>query len=172
VPDDAVRQRTERGTVPYGSWVAGGYITQTPGDVVDYGIMEREIIEDCERFAPAAVAYDPWNAASTANRLTEAGIEMRQFIQGAKSYHPAMKALDRAYRSKILHHGGDPVLTWCASNLVPRFDGNMNMAPDKKRSADKIDDMVALLMAFGLAEAETDDSAAFDDFIANPLVAT
>jgi phage terminase large subunit-like protein len=83
-----------------------------------------------------------------------------------------MKALDRAYRSKILNHGGDPVLTWCASNLVPRFDGNMNMAPDKKRSADKIDDMVALLMAFGLAEAETDDSAAFDDFIANPLVAT
>lgn len=169
VPELAVKQRTERGTVPYAGWVESGLVKQTPGDVVDYSIIEAEMLEDFHRFAPSIVAYDPWNASSTANRLTEAGVNCVQFIQGPKSYHPAMKALDIAYRSRNMSHGGDPVLTWCASNLVPRYGENMNMAPDKKRSADKIDDMVSLLMCFGVAEADVDDSAAFDDFIANPV---
>jgi len=169
VPDEAVAQRTERGTVPYASWVADGWIKQTAGNVVDDTVIESEILADWERFQPRQVAFDPWNAAALANRLTAAGAPMVQFIQGAKSYHPAFKALDRAYRSGNLNHGGDPVLAWCASNLVPRYDGNMNMAPDKKRSAEKIDDMCALLMAFGVAEAATDDAAAFADFIANPV---
>ncbi|MNF14711.1 hypothetical protein D3C80_2170290 [compost metagenome] len=45
------------------------------------------------------------------------------------------------------------LLNWCASNLIARRDDNMNMAPDKKRSADKIDDMTALLMAVGVSKA-------------------
>jgi phage terminase large subunit-like protein len=169
VPADAVTQRTERGSAPYAGWVQEGLITQTEGNVVDLNLIERDVFEDWERFQPRKVAYDPWNAAAMANNLTEDGVEMVQFIQGGKSYHPAFKALERAYRSGNLNHGGDPVLAWCASNLVPRYDGNMNMAPDKKRSAEKIDDMCALLMAFGVAEADVDDSADLSDFFAAPV---
>jgi phage terminase large subunit-like protein len=61
-----------------------------------------------------------------------------------------MKELERAYTSGKLRHGGDPVLAWCASNIVARTDVNVNMAPDKKRSPDKIDDISALLMAMGI----------------------
>ena len=156
VPEDAVKQRTERGTVPYAGWVEAGHITQTPGDVADYALIEDQIFADWERFQPKVIAFDPWNATSMANSLTDKGLELRQFIQGGRSYHPAMKALERAYRSRNLSHGGDPVLTWCASNLVPRYDANLNTAPDRKNSADKIDDMVALLMAFGAAELEVE----------------
>lgn len=46
------------------------------------------------------------------------------------------------------------ILNWCASNLIARRDDNMNMAPDKKRSADKIDDLAALLMAIGVSGAD------------------
>ena len=80
----------------------------------------------------------------------------------------AMKALEIAYTSGRLRHGGDPVLAWNAANLVIRYDANMNLAPDKRRSAEKIDGMVALAMAFGLAVA-TDDAGDFGDFIANPV---
>jgi phage terminase large subunit-like protein len=165
VPQEAVSQRTERGTTPYADWVAQGWLEQTSGNVADYDLIEKQIFSDWERFQPRVVAFDSWNAASTANRLTSQGVQMLQFIQGPKSYNPAMKALDCAYRAKKLSHGGDPVLTWCASNLVPRYGENMNMAPDKKRSADKIDDMVALIMAFGVAEAdiEEDISAFLND---------
>lgn len=158
VPAEMVRERTERNTVPYQGWVEAGFITQTPGNVVDTDLIEKEIIEDCERFNPSSVAFDPWNAAAVANHLTDAGIEMVQFIQGGKSYNPAYKALERAYLPGNLSHGGDPVLRWAAANLVPRYDANMNFAPDKKRSPEKIDPMCALLEAFGLADADLDEN--------------
>jgi len=76
-------------------------------------------------------------------------VNMEQFIQGPKSYHPAMQALEVAYLNGRLAHGNDPILNWCASNLVAREDANLNKAPDKKHAAEKIDDMCALLMAIG-----------------------
>lgn len=60
-----------------------------------------------------------------------------------------MKALEEHYISGKLSHGSDPILNWCASNLIARTDQNMNTAPDKKKSADKIDDMASFLMAIG-----------------------
>ena len=93
---------------------------------------------------------------------------MIEFRQGTKSYHPAMQALERLYRSGKVQHGGDPVLTWCAANLVPRFDDNMNMAPDRKRSADKIDDMCAFLMALSRPITTVEDNG-IDAWLANPV---
>ena len=143
--------RTERGTVPYAAWVNTGLICQTEGNVTDYGVIEKDIITIYERFNIQNIAYDRWNATELANNLTKEGIPLVEFIQGTKSYHPAMKKLEELYMSGKFNHGGDPVLAWCASNIVARMDVNLNMAPDKKKSADKIDDMAALLMAIGIA---------------------
>ncbi|OZI64609.1 terminase large subunit [Bordetella genomosp. 4] len=156
VPADAVTQRTERGTVPYAGWVEDKHLIQTEGDVTDYAVIERDVLAAVERFQIEAIAYDNWNAADLVNRLVSAQVPMVQFVQGTKSYHPAMQALERAYVGRKLAHGGDPILYWCASNLVARRDVNLSMAPDRKRSADKIDDMAALLMAVGLATASED----------------
>lgn len=150
VPSSAVNHRTERGTVPYSSWVESGILKQTEGDITDYEVIERDIVEFCENFNVVEIGYDPWNASDLVNRLVAKEIPMIEFIQGTKSYHPAMQELERAYISGKLHHGGDPVLNWCASNIISRRDQNLNQAPDKKKSADKIDDIVALLMPFGL----------------------
>lgn len=157
VPDGAVRQRTERGTVPYAGWVEEGYLTVTDGDVTDYEVIEATVKDDIERFKPALVAYDRWNAQEISTRLIDAGHPMIEFVQGTKSYHPAMQELERAYISGNLRHGGDPVLQWCASNVVARRDMNLNMAPDKKRSAEKIDDLCALLMAIGVGLAAVEE---------------
>jgi phage terminase large subunit-like protein len=70
-----------------------------------------------------------------------------------------MKRFEESYTSGRLRHAGDPVLTWNAANLVARRDVNMNQAPDRKRSADKIDGVVALLMAFGLADEPAQEHA-------------
>lgn len=149
VPDHAVAQRTERGTVSYAGWVESGHIRQTDGDVADYAQIESEIDQIRARYQIKQVAYDPWNASDFVNRLVAKGMPMVQFIQGTKSYHPAMQELERAYSSGQLMHGGNPVLTWQAANLVARRDTNLNMAPDRKRSADKIDGMCAVLMGIG-----------------------
>ena len=163
VPSNAVTQRTERGTVPYAGWVASGNIVQTDGDVTDYAVIEADILGLRDRFNIVAIAYDNWNAADLVNRLVAAELPMLQFIQGTKSYHPAMQELERAYTSGALCHGDDPVLRWNAANVVARRDSNLNMAPDRKRSADKIDGLCALLMAIGASLSQPKQEKSFWD---------
>ena len=43
-------------------------------------------------------------------------------------------------------HGGNPVLKWMAQNVVMRQDPAGNIKPDKERSVEKIDGIVALIM--------------------------
>lgn len=167
VPHDAVAQRTERATVPYAGWVAAGLITQLPGHIIDYALVEEEIVALVNRFHPKAIGYDSWGIRDLVNRLNTRLPErqaadgkmkplLEEFRQGPKSFHPAMQETERLYLAGNLRHGGDPVLNWCASNVVPRRDENLNMAPDRKRSADKIDDAVALFEAIGVMGVATD----------------
>lgn len=156
VPERAVAQRRSTGTVMYGPWIDSGYIQQTPGDVIDYEVVEGLIIGDCERFKPQKVGYDAWNAASTANNLMKKNLPLEQFIQGTRSYSPSMKACEVAYLNGKLVHGDNPVLTWNMANVVPRVDVNLNTAPDRQRSTDKIDGACALFMCFGLAMSEAE----------------
>jgi phage terminase large subunit-like protein len=171
VPDDQVKQRTEANRVSYAGWVEDGHITQTSGDVTDYDQVLAEIRADAARFRPRKIGYDPWNAASLVNSLTADGLPMELFVQGYKSYNPAMKECERAYVSGLLHHGGDPVLRWNVSNVVPSYDSNMSIKPDRKRSADKIDGACALFMAFGLAIGEQDEGDA-EGFFAAPIISS
>lgn len=169
VPESAVESRTERGSAPYASWVASGLIEQTEGDVTDYNVIEREVLAMIERFNIQSIAYDRWNAQDLCNRLIDQNAPMIEFVQGGKSYHPAIQELERAYISGNLAHGGDPVLKWCASNLVTRKDQNLNMSPDKKKSQDKIDDMTTLIMAMGVASSGDSGTLDLSDYFASIL---
>lgn len=151
VPEDAVVQRSNRGIPIYASWVEEGILNQTEGNVTDYSVIKEKILEINKIFNIVNTAYDPWNARQLVNELLEKDIPLIEFVQGTKSFHPAMTELELAYLGGKLNHAGDKILQWCASNLVARRDINLNMAPDKKKSSDKIDDIVALLMAVGLA---------------------
>ena len=149
VPRSAVKHRTERGLVPYEPWVRAKYLIEAGDEVVDYDVVREHILAAHRRFKIKSVGFDRWNAAQLVAKLEKDGLPMVEFIQGPRSYHPAMQELERAYSAGLLNHGNDPVLNWCASNLVARRDVNMNTAPDKRRAADKIDDFVALLMGIG-----------------------
>lgn len=165
VPASATAQRTQAGTVQYTGWVSAGQLIQTEGDVTDYLVIEACIDAQFERFDIQECGFDKWNAIDLVNRLVAKGYPMIEFVQGPKSYHPAMQALEIAYISGRLAHGGDPVLNWCASNIVARRDVNLNMAPDKLKSADKIDDMSALLMAIGVMITGTDETLSFGELL-------
>ena len=166
VPPAAVRRRTQRGLVPYAGWVQAGMLLESGSEAIDYGPIEAKIIEVQETFNLVSVGYDGWNASQSVQRLSAAGIRMEQFIQGPKSYHPAMQALEVAYLNERFTHGNDPILNWNAGNIVAREDVNLNKAPDKKRLVEKIDDMCALLMGIGRTIAEKDEEPTYQVFIA------
>jgi phage terminase large subunit-like protein len=163
VPADAVAARTERKSVNYAGWVEAGLIQQCDGATIDYAVVKRDVLSDIERFQPSMIAYDPWNAAQFTNELIDAGVDvarpedprgLMQFIQGPRSYTPAMKLCEETYLNERLRHGGDPVLQWNMANVVPAYDSNMNVKPDRKRSSDKIDGACSLFMCFGCAALE------------------
>lgn len=177
VPSEAVAHRTERKSVNYSGWVESGLISQCGEATIDYKVILRDVLEDIRRFNPAMIAYDPWNASQFVNDLIEEGVPvaepddlqgLMQFIQGPRSYNPAMKLCQTAYLNGRLIHGGNPVLTWHMANVVPAYDSNMNIKPSKARSPDKIDGACALFMAFGcanLAQEQPDLAAAFRDAV-------
>lgn len=162
VPDNAVEQRNERGTVRYAPWVNAGHIVVTDGDAVDYDVIERDVLDFANRFKPEEIAFDSWNAQQLCNNLMGAGLPMVEFVQGPKSYHPAMQALEKAYIKGNLAHGDNPVLNWNVANLIARKDINNNMAPDKKRAPDKIDGIVATLMALGRAVLNVEEISYYE----------
>jgi phage terminase large subunit-like protein len=156
VPAAQVAGRTERGLVPYHAWVQSGHLIEAGAEVTDYDAIQASILAAKERFNIQMIGYDSWNAKQLVQKLQAAGVPLQEFTQGGKSYHPAMQALELAYTEGNLAHGNDPVLNWCASNLIARTDPNMNTAPDKKKAPEKIDDIVALLMAIGVMQTKAE----------------
>lgn len=170
-PEDTAHQKSLSGKRFYDGWIARGLLTATSGNRVDYDQIEAEIRMDYERFNIESIAFDRWNAQSLVNNLMQDEFPMIEFVQGTKSYHPAMQALEVAYCKGLVVHGGDPILNWCAANIIARNDVNGSIAPDKVRSPDKIDDMTTLIMGVGRWIAPDDDEGDMMGFLSAPVTA-
>jgi phage terminase large subunit-like protein len=117
--------------------------------VTDYAFILHRIEELKERFDLKEVAFDRFGAASVVTALQEIGVEVVQFGQGFLSMSPAAKEVERLVVSGKLRHPDNPVLNWCAANAVVRLDPAGNIKPDRARSGEKIDGIVALAMGVG-----------------------
>ena len=146
IPEDNWFDRVKNDRAPYDVWIKQGLMTVTPGNVVDYEFILETIQADMKRFDVAELAFDPWNATSVTNKLPPD--KLVEFRQGYVSMNPAMKALEVAIQRRTLNHGGNAALAWMADNLVASMDPAGNLKPDKAKSTERIDGIVALLMAF------------------------
>jgi phage terminase large subunit-like protein len=153
VPEDNLIRRVKDDAVPYNTWQAEGYLTATPGSVIDYDWILEEIEQDAEQFQVMGIPYDRWNAETLRQMMIKKGLTMDVFPfgQGYQSMSPPMKELERLVIGKKLAHGDNPILTWMADNLIARTDPAGNIKADKERSKEKIDGIVALLMGLGWA---------------------
>lgn len=149
VPRDTAARREREYHVPYGAWHGGGWLEFTDGDVCDYGHVEGRVLEIVKPFKLAQIAYDRYGASDLVQRLEKAGIEVLRFGQGSYSMSAPCKALEQLVGKRKLQHGGHPVLRWNAGNTEWEYDKAGSISPDKKRSSDKIDGIVALAMGIG-----------------------
>jgi len=149
-PEENILKRSETDRVPYTVWRDQGHLTATPGDTTDFRFIEKQIREDAERFNVREVAYDRFLAEQLVQNLIDDGITMVPFGQNIGNITGPAKALERMYGPNF-HHGDHPVLNWNAANVAVKRDENNNIKPDKKRSREKIDGIVAVIMALGRA---------------------
>lgn len=165
IPGDNVWDRVRRDKVPYDVWVRDGWLETTPGNVIDYGFIKAQIGRDRELYDLRELAFDRWGSKDIIVDLQdELGFTVEeeeakryrkpllvQFGQGFASMAGPMRDLERLILGGLLAHGNNPVLNWMADNLVVREDPAGNQKPDKEKSIERIDGMVALVM--GLARA-------------------
>ncbi len=146
LPEETLELRCRRDHVLYDVWQKQGYIQTTEGNVIHYGFIERFIESLGEKYHIIEIAYDRWNATQMVQNLEDMGFTMVPFGQGFKDMSPPSKELYKLLMEGSINHGGNPVLKWMAQNVVMRQDPAGNIKPDKERSVEKIDGIVALIM--------------------------
>lgn len=156
VPGDNLAEREHRDRVPYPLWARDGLITPTPGRAIDRAYIVHQLGELSATFDIQAIAYDRWRIEDLKKMLADEGIdsELIPWGQGFKDMGPAVDNLEAAILNKSLCHDGNPVLTWCASNAVTVSDPTGARKLDKAKSYDRIDALIALVMAVGLYHRE------------------
>lgn len=153
----------------YSGWESLGLLTVTDGAIIDFMVIENKILEDCKRFSVIEVPYDPFQATQLSMRLLNQGINMVEVRPTVLNFSEPMKQLEALVLDKKFHHNGDPVLTWMVSNVVCHMDAKDNIYPRKERHENKIDGVVALIMALSRAIANSNEVGTLDDFLANPI---
>lgn len=151
IPEENMIERARKDRVPYDAWVRDGWMVATEGNVIDYGYIIRAIEELSERYNIREIAFDRWGAFQVSQALEGAGLTMIGFGQGFVSMAGPTKELLRLILSGRLVHGGHPVLRWMADNMVVSSDAAGNVKPNKEKSREKIDGVVAGIMALDRA---------------------
>lgn len=152
----AKRERKDR--VPYPRWIKEGFITGTEGNVVDYEVIRQDILRGSKTTELREVAFDPWNATQLALQLAGDGIQTVQFRQGFATMTGPTKALEGLVLSNRLRHNCNPVLRWMISNVSVEQDPAGNIKPSKRKSTERIDGVVGLIMGIGRAILPSEDT--------------
>lgn len=150
-PAEGARKRERRDRVPYETWARQGYLKLTDGDVIDYDVIRKDINDLRTRYNVREIAADRWNATQILTQLAGDGFEIVAYGQGFKDMTSPTKELLKLVTAGQLRHGGHPVLRWMASNMSTETDAAGNLKPSKKKSTERIDGMVALVMSIGRA---------------------
>jgi phage terminase large subunit-like protein len=155
VPEARVQKRVERDRVPYDQWAEAGYILLTEGNVVEYATVKAKLLEDAGKFVIKELAFDRMFALPIIQEMQAEGIECVAFGQGFYSMTAPTKEFEKLLVSMQLAPPADPCWRWQAGNVAAKSDEAGNLKPDKSKSSDKIDGIVAAIMAIGRALAAT-----------------
>ena len=163
IPEDTIPIRVRRASVPYDVWEQQGYLMATEGNVIHYGFIEKFIEELGEKYHILEIAFDRWGATQMVQDLEGMGFTVVPFGQGYKDMSPPTKEFYKLLMEGRIIHGGQPVLRWMAGNVVVDTDPAGNIKPTKAKSAEKIDGIVATIMALDRCIRHENQSSVYDE---------
>lgn len=150
LPEHAI-ENDPKNSNAYRKWVIEGFLQQHDGAEIDFDLIEEDTLELIGYYGPEEVVFDPFRAAQLEQRLTKRGITAVEVGQTVKNLSLPMKEFESAIKAGRVHHDGNPLLTWMASNVVAKLDAKDNIYPRKEKPEQKIDGPVAAIM--GIARA-------------------
>jgi hypothetical protein len=153
LPEDNVQDMMARDKVPYDAWIRAGHIKTTPGRATDFDTVKRDILAFAEKANIKAMGVDRWQAEMLMQQFVGEGLNVQKFGQGYGSLSAPSKILQGLVADHRLRHAGHPVLAWQASGCTIVQDSAGNIKPCKAKSSNRIDSVVALVMALGMFAA-------------------
>ena len=157
VPEQTVPEREKRDNIPYSTWIRGGWINVTEGARLDHQRIAADLIEFAESHNVAMVGIDPWNAGLIASLLQSAGVQVQAVTQRTGTLNAPSKLLEGLVVERRLRHSGDPVAAWAANHVAVYEDTTGSIKPDKQKSTEKIDPIVAAVNALAVASTSSDE---------------
>lgn len=159
-PAVTLEDHAKRDRVPYGRWAKEGLLETTPGVAVDYEFVATKIAEITNGMNVGRIGFDRYRFKTLEAQMAKLGITLpfEPFGQGHVSMAPAMDTTEIAFLNGQVLHGGHPVLTMCAANAVVEKNAAGDRKLNKAKSTGRIDGMVGLVMAMGVAAIAEADS--------------
>jgi phage terminase large subunit-like protein len=147
LPEDRLYEMNRRTAGNANDWVKQGFLSTTPGNVIDNDFIVAQVLKDAQAFDVKTIGYDRWGATDVVRRLGEEGLTCVPVGQGYASVSAPLKEMLRLVLTRKYRHGGNPVMRWMVDNLSVRMDPAGNVKPDKERSPEKIDGISAAVVA-------------------------
>lgn len=147
IPEDTLDEKMKTDKVPYDIWAQQGWITVTPGSVVDYNFVKEYIktMESDNDFKIKEICADPWNATQFMQDMEAEGYVVVEIRQGMATLSgPTKDFREQVYQKKIIHNN-NPVLNWAIGNAVTKQDANENIMLDKSKATERIDPIAAVI---------------------------
>jgi phage terminase large subunit-like protein len=151
-PKDTIEKRSKEDRVPYQFWADQGYIIATPGNVIDYDIIEETINHTYHLHKVKRLEYDRYNATQLIQGLQEKGLNVSEFSQAIGTISAPTKELEKLIYSDKIKHDGNPAVAWMLASCVIYADANENVKVHKGRSGAngrRVDGIIALINALG-----------------------
>jgi phage terminase large subunit-like protein len=158
LPAIGLAEKSRADRVPYDVWARDGLIETPDSRSIEYEFVAHWLRGFVDTHNVVKIAFDRWNMRHLLPWLLRAGFTeetlealFQDFGQGFQSMSPALREFESALLNAKVRHGNHPVLTMCASNAVVTTDPAGGRKLNKAKAAGRIDGMVALTMAFGVA---------------------
>jgi phage terminase large subunit-like protein len=152
-PSQGVEQRETRDRAPYRAWARDGYLTLTPGPTVDYEWVCQFLAKKMADWSieVTKVAFDRWRIEEfrrEAERTNFAPFaEWVSVGQGFQSMSPRLELFEELLLGGKIRHGAHPALTSGAANAIVVQDPSGNRKITKAASTQRVDVLVAAVMA-------------------------
>lgn len=162
MPEERLKLKEHQGKRFYNKWYQDGFIIKTPGDVIDYDYILQKIKSLAELYNIIEIGFDPWNSTQLVTDLQGEGFNVVPLRQGYGTLSDPSKEFEKLILSKHIEHDGNPVFRWMIKNVGTESDAAGNIKPSRKKSSDKIDAVVATIMALARDIVHANDKSIYE----------
>jgi phage terminase large subunit-like protein len=150
IPAERIEEKNRSEKINYYEYIEAKKCFPCGDMTVDYGFIEDFIMEIEQKYnvTVQGLAFDRFNCLSTAQRLErETLIRTVEVKQHSSVLHPATKLLQEKILNQEFQYSNNKLLEINMQNAKATQDTNLNLYVNKKKSAGKVDMVVALINA-------------------------